>query len=161
MGHHSPRWLHQTVDRRSARGGEGAGRRRLEQHRGWRNSRRRRNHDSARFGGQDPETVMLHFVEPAGAGGRTVDERGLARANEAGQRDASPPGRRSAPGYVSQVAPGTAVAANRSWPLTALADRLSPRTADDLRRRVFGASARWRRRTDEEHPATILLPKCL
>ena len=36
---------------------------------------------------------MFDFVQPAGTGGRTIDERGFARADEADWRVASPTGR--------------------------------------------------------------------
>jgi hypothetical protein len=40
---------------------------------------------------------MLDLVQPAGAGGGTVDERGLARAYEAGLRESPPEGGGGAP----------------------------------------------------------------
>jgi hypothetical protein len=46
----------------------------------------------ALFAGED--AVVFDFVQPAGTGGRADDERGLARANEAGRR-APPPARRA------------------------------------------------------------------
>jgi hypothetical protein len=51
------------------------------------------------------KAVMLHLVQPIGPGGKAIDERGLARANEARREISSPTGRRSAPQYVSQVGP--------------------------------------------------------
>jgi hypothetical protein len=49
--------------------------------------------------GEDAEAVLLDLVQPPGSGGRAVDERGLARAEEAFWRICSPTGRRGAPGF--------------------------------------------------------------
>ena len=42
------------------------------------------------FAREDAETVVLDFVQPAGSGGRAIDQDGLARADEA-DRGISPP----------------------------------------------------------------------
>jgi hypothetical protein len=51
----------------------------------------------AQLADKNPETVMLHFVQPTGSNGRAVDECGFARADETDHRDSSPTGRGSAP----------------------------------------------------------------
>jgi hypothetical protein len=42
--------------------------------------------------GEDAETVVLDLVPPAGSGGRAIDKRGLARADEADRGISSPAG---------------------------------------------------------------------
>jgi hypothetical protein len=42
--------------------------------------------------GEDAETIMLDFVLPVGLGGRTIDERQFARADEPDRRKSSPAG---------------------------------------------------------------------
>jgi hypothetical protein len=49
--------------------------------------------------GDDAEAVVLNLVLPAGSGGRVDDERGFARADEAGRRAPPPMGRGTAPRY--------------------------------------------------------------
>jgi hypothetical protein len=49
--------------------------------------------------GKDAEAVVLDLVQPAGSGGRAVDERRLAGAEEACWRVCSPARRRGAPGF--------------------------------------------------------------
>ena len=46
----------------------------------------------AQFADKDSEAVMLDLVQPAGSGGRAIDQDGLARANEADGRISSPAG---------------------------------------------------------------------
>jgi hypothetical protein len=41
---------------------------------------------------------VVEFVQPAGSGGRPVDQCGFARPDETGRRESSPTGRRSAQG---------------------------------------------------------------
>jgi hypothetical protein len=49
------------------------------------------------FAGEDAEAVVFYFMQPAGSGGRALDERRFARANEAGRNAPSPAGRWGAP----------------------------------------------------------------
>jgi len=51
----------------------------------------------ALLAGEDAEAVVLDLVQPAGSGGRAVDQYQLARANEADWRISSPTGRRGTP----------------------------------------------------------------
>jgi hypothetical protein len=46
---------------------------------------------------ENPEAVMIDFMQPTGAGGRMVGEGRLARANETDRRSSQPTGRRGAP----------------------------------------------------------------
>jgi hypothetical protein len=50
----------------------------------------------AQLADKNPEAVMLDLVEPARPGGRTFDERSLARADETGRRDSRRGGFRAA-----------------------------------------------------------------
>jgi hypothetical protein len=45
----------------------------------------------AQVADKNAETVMLHFVQPTGSGGRAINERGLAWAYEPDRRDPSSP----------------------------------------------------------------------
>jgi hypothetical protein len=58
--------------------------------------------------GHGCEAVMLDLVQPAGSGRRAIDERKLARADEADWRISSPAGCRGAEGYEPQVSHLTA-----------------------------------------------------
>jgi hypothetical protein len=46
---------------------------------------------------EDAEAVMLDFVQPTGSGGRAINERGFAGADEADRRYSCPAGRGGAP----------------------------------------------------------------
>ena len=52
----------------------------------------------ASLASKNAEPVVFDFMQPPGSGGRMIDERGLARADEAERRIASPAGRWGAPG---------------------------------------------------------------
>jgi hypothetical protein len=51
----------------------------------------------AQLADKNPKTIMLYLMQPAVSGERTVDERGLARADETDRRDSTPTRRRGAP----------------------------------------------------------------
>jgi hypothetical protein len=69
----------------------------------------------AELAGEDAEAVMLDLVQPTGTGGRTIDERGLARAEETGRRESSPEGRGGAPD-VPQAKASAGMAMRIIWP---------------------------------------------
>ena len=69
----------------------------------------------AQLADKNSETVMLDFVQPTGSGGRAINERGFAWADEADRRESSPKGRRGPPRLAGRNHQADAVSLAANW----------------------------------------------